>query len=121
MSDAGPPTPGARSPAVEPTWSRSERAVPRVFLRPLQEFLAALVAEGITPVSLGYVGLHHTPAIRNAMQAGFGLDPQELHLPCTDQAAGQTLWIAQNALLGTPKDMQDILTAVEKIRRAWGS
>ena len=39
MSDAGPPTPEARPPAVEPTWSRSERAVPRVFLRPLQEFL----------------------------------------------------------------------------------
>lgn len=39
MSDAGPPTPEARPPAVEPTWARSERAVPRVFLRPLQEFL----------------------------------------------------------------------------------
>ena len=86
---------------------------------PLQEFLAALVAEGITPVSQGYVGLQHTPAIRNAMQTSFGLDPQTLYLPCTEQAAGCTLWIAQNALLGTQKDMDDILTAVEKIQHAW--
>ncbi|MEO8477545.1 MAG: Na+/H+ antiporter NhaA [Actinomycetota bacterium] len=39
MSDAGPPTPETRPLAVELTWSRSERAVPRVVLRPLQEFL----------------------------------------------------------------------------------
>lgn len=87
--------------------------------RPLGDFLAALAAEGITPVSQGYLPLHHSPAIRTAMQASFGIDPQEIHLPCTEQAAAQTLWIAQNALLGDKKDMDDILTAVEKIQRAW--
>ena len=39
MSETGTPTPDPARPAVEPTWSRSERTVPRVVLRPLQEFL----------------------------------------------------------------------------------
>ena len=39
MSESGTPTPGSARPAVEPTWSRSDRTVPRVVLRPLQEFL----------------------------------------------------------------------------------
>jgi dTDP-4-amino-4,6-dideoxygalactose transaminase len=85
--------------------------------RPINEFLAALVAEGITPVSRGYVPLHHSPAIRRAMQSGFGVDPAQLSLPCTERAANQTVWIAQNALLGELKDMDDIVTAVEKIKR----
>ena len=84
-----------------------------------QDFLAALIAEGITPVSPGYVGLHHTPAIQRAMQAGFGVDTSQLHLPCTEQAEQETVWMAQNAFLGTQEDMEDILTAVEKIQRAW--
>jgi dTDP-4-amino-4,6-dideoxygalactose transaminase len=32
--------------------------------QPVERFVAALAAEGITPVSQGYVPLHHTPAIR---------------------------------------------------------
>ncbi len=86
-----------------------------------QDFLAALTAEGITPVSQGYGGLHHTPAVRQAMQSGFRVDPDDLHLPCTEQAAEETVWIAQNAFLGTQNDMEDILTAIEKIKQAWAS
>ncbi len=84
-----------------------------------EEFVSALVAEGITLVSQGYVELHHTPAIQHAMQDAFGVDSRQFHLPCTEQAARETLWISQNAFLGTQKDMDDILTAVEKIQRAW--
>ncbi len=39
MSETGMPAPDPVRPAMEPTWSRSERTVPRVILRPLQEFL----------------------------------------------------------------------------------
>ena len=84
------------------------------------EFVAALSAEGITPISQGYVALHRTPAIRQAMQTRFGIDPSEITLPCTDQAAAQTLWLSQNALLGSQADMDDILAALEKIKHNWG-
>ena len=47
MSVAGPPPPDDGLPAVEPTWSRSDRAVPRVFLRPLQEFLETATSGAI--------------------------------------------------------------------------
>jgi len=88
--------------------------------RPLPEFLEALVAEGITPISQGYVPLHHSPAIRKTMQDYFGEDPAQTQLPCTEQAATQTLWIQQNVLLGTRQDIDDVLAAVEKIKQAWG-
>ncbi len=86
---------------------------------PVKEFAQALRAEGITPLSEGYVPLNHSPAIRKAMQTAFGVDPAETRLPCTEQAATQTLWLAQTALLGDREDMDDILAAVEKIKRAW--
>ncbi len=47
MSESGTPTPGPGRPAVEPTWSRSDRAVPRVVLRPLQEFLQTATSGAI--------------------------------------------------------------------------
>jgi len=87
--------------------------------RTRQEFLGALTAEGITPVSPGYIGLHQTPAVQQEVQARFGVDTRQLHLPCTERAAGETVWISQNAFLGDQEDMQDILAAVEKIKRAW--
>jgi dTDP-4-amino-4,6-dideoxygalactose transaminase len=86
---------------------------------PRSEFLTAMDAEGISLLSPGYVNLHHTPAIRKAMQDGFGVDSTQIILPCTEQATRETVWIAQNALLGSQQDMQDILAAVEKIQRAW--
>ncbi len=87
--------------------------------RPRHDFLRALVAEGITPVSQGYVALHHSPAIRNSMQAAFGVDTDKLNLPGTEQAAAQTLWLSQNALLGSQQDMEDIISAVKKIKQTW--
>ena len=86
---------------------------------PVKEFASALKAEGITPLSEGYVPLHHSPAIRKTMRSAFGQDPAEISLPCAEQAAGHTLWLAQTALLGLPQDMQDILSAVNKIKQAW--
>jgi len=68
--------PPVRSDDIRPPWSRSDRAVPRVIVRPLQEFLqtstaAAFVLFGAIVVSMiwanspwqaGYVSLWHTPA-----------------------------------------------------------
>jgi dTDP-4-amino-4,6-dideoxygalactose transaminase len=87
--------------------------------QPVDAFVHAMAAEGITPVSRGYVPLHHSPAIRKGMQSLFGFDPAQLSLPCTELASQQTLWISQNALLGEQKDMDDIVSAVEKIQKAW--
>jgi dTDP-4-amino-4,6-dideoxygalactose transaminase len=84
-----------------------------------EDFLSALLAEGISPVSQGYVALHHSPAIRRSMQAGFGVDPAGFNLPNTEKAAQQTLWLSQNVLLGNQKDMDDIVKAVQKIKHAW--
>jgi dTDP-4-amino-4,6-dideoxygalactose transaminase len=86
---------------------------------PIQDFITAMKAEGITPISQGYVGLHRTPAIRETIRVNYGIDTQELYLPCTDQATRETWWIAQNAFLGTPGDMDDIVNAVEKIQHTW--
>jgi NhaA family Na+:H+ antiporter len=47
MSESGTPTVEPGRPAVEPTWLRSDRTVPRVFLRPLQEFLQTATSGAI--------------------------------------------------------------------------
>ena len=88
--------------------------------RPVDDFVAALSAEGITPLSRGYVPLHHSPAIRKAIQATFGADPAQTSLPWTERAADRTFWLAQNIFLGDTEDMDDIAEAIHKIQRAWG-
>jgi Na+:H+ antiporter, NhaA family len=47
MSESRTPPPGPARPGVEPTWSRSDRTVPRVVLRPLQEFLQTATSGAI--------------------------------------------------------------------------
>jgi dTDP-4-amino-4,6-dideoxygalactose transaminase len=88
--------------------------------QPAKHFVEALSAEGITPVSPGYVPLHHTPAIRKTMRSRFNEDPAEIQLPHTEFAAEHTVWVAQNALLGDQEDIADILAAIRKVQRGWG-
>ena len=88
--------------------------------RSLDQFLPALEAEGIAPLSRGYIPLHHSPAVRQSMQAMFGIDPAQISLPCTERAAQETFWLPQNLLLGELRDMEDIVEAILKIQRAWG-
>ncbi len=87
--------------------------------RPVEAFVSALSAEGITPISRGYVPLHHSPAIRKTMQANFANDPAETRLPCTERAADHTFWLAQNVFLGSQRDMDDVAAAIRKIQSAW--
>lgn len=87
--------------------------------RSRDEFLAAWQAEGITPTLAGYVPLMHAPAIRRTLRDRFGTNDLPA-CPQTEHAAQHTLWIAQNALLGTPAEIDDIVTAARKIQVAWG-
>ncbi len=80
------------------------------------EFVRAMVAEGITPLSNGYVPLHLSPAIRRA------LGPEALaalSLPQAEQAGRSSLWINQPPFLGTHADMDSIVEAASKIKQAW--
>lgn len=85
------------------------------------EFLAALAAEGITCASAGYVPLTHSPAIHRALRDLFGAEATAALTPCpeAEHAGEEIVWITQNALLGTPEDLDSIVVAVEKIGRAW--
>ncbi len=95
------------------------------------EFIAALRAEGIEPVTPGYVPLHRTPAIRRALAepargtahrwplAADGL-PELPACPNAEHAADHSFWLFQYALLGEKMDMDDIVAAILKIQRAWG-
>ena len=96
------------------------------------EFVRALVAEGIETASVGYtVPLHRNNAIRRAVAqaarhggrpwptAADGL-PELPACPNAEWATQHTFWLAQNTLLGDRADMDTIVAAVDKIRRAWG-
>ncbi len=95
-------------------------------------FVAALVAEGITTASVGYVTpLHRNNAIRRSVAANLaragrawpltadGL-PEMPSCPRAEWATQHTFWLAQNTLLGDQEDMDSIVAAVRKIQRAWG-
>ncbi len=96
---------------------------------PKARVLAALQAEGIAGIHGGYsLPVHQQPVL---LDPHFGLatpplfhgvhpDPPDYHqvsLPATEQAcAHEAIWIRQNLLLGTQKDMDDILEAVAKVQ-----
>ncbi len=86
-----------------------------------QDFLAAFRAEGISPVSAGYIPLHRSPAVMNAMRADHPeYDLSKVVLPVAESAGQDTIWINQNALLGSHEDMDHIFEAAVKIQKAWG-
>ena len=129
--------PGLRPLGHDPRVTRQSRHVTIVRYdasafggRPRDEFLAALVAEGIEPVAPGYVPLNRVPAIRRALAAsgeadarGFGraVDglPELPACPRAEWASGNTIWLFQYALLGDRSDMDDIAEACAKIQHAW--
>ncbi len=80
------------------------------------EFVHAMEAEGITPISTGYIPLHQSPAIQRALGDKF-ITGQSL--PAAEQAGRESLWLNQNVFLGTHEDMDSILEAAQKIQKAW--
>ncbi len=80
------------------------------------QFVDAMSAEGITPISNGYIPLHRSPAIRRALGES---QLASLALPVAEQAGRESLWLNQNVFLGTHADMDHIVEAAKKIQRAW--
>lgn len=87
--------------------------------RSRDEFLAAWQAEGITPTTGGYVSLTRTPAILRTLRERWEITDLPA-CPHAEHAAENTLWVMQYALLGTARDMDDIVSAARKIQAAWG-
>lgn len=91
------------------------------------DFVDALRAEGI-PAIVGYpIPLTRQPVFAKHIfdHRATGFDPNyaptqyaNQHLPVTEAACNQTVWLTQNMLLGTDADMQDIMTAIHKVRAA---
>ncbi len=90
---------------------------------PREKFLLALQAEGI-PAYKGY-----SPLYRENL---FAFDPREypwlagrdyrtLNLPVCEKACDEeAVWLAQNVLLGTESDMEDIVRAIAKVQQNIG-
>lgn len=95
-----------------------------------EQFAAAMRAEGI-PIGPGYrIPLDRQPvfAERRFDPAATGYDPARpntrygaLELPNTLAFCAEVLWIPQPVLLGSDRDLADVLTAAEKVRTAGGS
>jgi len=82
-----------------------------------ERFIAALSAEGI-PCSSGYVEIQKQPLFAHASVRRVvpNLDVAEVELPAAAKACAETVWIGQNALLGGSRAVEDILSAVRKVR-----
>lgn len=94
---------------------------------PRDTFVKALRAEGI-PCSAGYRPLYKEEFIRKAIETRafqklFGRSRltkylSDIHCPMTEKACNeQAVWIPQPVLLGTKKDMNHIVEAIQKIHR----
>jgi dTDP-4-amino-4,6-dideoxygalactose transaminase len=96
---------------------------------PRARFLAALAAEGV-PCGGGYaIPLHHQPLFTGRGVRGLAEGATMPHLASYDYTAvscpnaeracsEEAIWISQYVLLADTHDMQDIVSAVEKIRAA---
>lgn len=84
---------------------------------PKNSFVDALAAEGI-PAHSGYTPIQKQPLFQTdeVNRISSGIDYSAVKLPEADRACEETVWITQNALLGTEKDMNDIKSAILKIR-----
>jgi perosamine synthetase len=91
-------------------------------------FIKALRAEGV-PCSPGYKELNKMPFLENAFSSRFfrkfytkyELNYKkymvENHCPANEKLCNeQAVWIPQNVLLGSSKDMNNMALAIEKIR-----
>jgi dTDP-4-amino-4,6-dideoxygalactose transaminase len=99
------------------------RIHPDVFGAGREQVRLALQAEGI-PLTMSYPPLHHLETFldpsgfapryrdRTGMQ-----DFASLDLPVVRTLADQTLWFKTSVLMGDRKDCDDLVTAVDKIRR----
>ena len=86
---------------------------------PRQQFIDAMQAEGI-PLSSGYLlPLYRQPLFANRSFGPYlvgNVDYDKLRLPVVESiCAGEGAWLAQNVLLGSRADMDDVVAAFRKI------
>jgi len=86
---------------------------------PVSKFLEAMRAEGISCGS-GYSPLYRDAVFQNPI-ARLPLTRKldyysELHLPVVEELSTKTVWMYQSMMLGSRKDMEDIIEAVVKIQ-----
>lgn len=95
---------------------------------PRAEFLRALQAEGI-PCTAGYAPLHLAAPVQEETTRllhtlGRARTPSEghspAHLPVVERVGRESIWLYQYMLLGDESDMDDVVEAVAKVRRARG-
>ena len=97
---------------------------------PRQRFLEALRAEGV-PCSSGYpLGMHRAEVFLNPegelrhiwpREGSVDVDYRAMHCPIADRAcAEEAVWIPGPVLLDTPEGMEQIATAVERIKSGVG-
>jgi len=99
---------------------------------PKAEFIKAVNAEGI-PCSQGYDStLNSSPYLKDAFQSknfklmypkkllDFDKYVEQNKCPVNDQMCEEAIWLGQNMLLGTKSDMDDIVMAIDKVRKNAG-
>lgn len=84
-----------------------------------EEFIGQINAEGI-PVASGYVPLNKNKAVLAEIEKWTG-KRREFTCPVSERASEKdVLWLHQNVLLGNEEDIQDIVSAVDKVVRTYG-
>lgn len=91
-----------------------------------ERFIEALRAEGV-PVSAGYTPLNKHPFLENTLNSRCFravYSRQEIdrwrernHCPANDRLCNEGLWLAHNVLLGSRRDMEEIVAAIRKVQR----
>lgn len=99
---------------------------------PRSEFIKAVSAEGV-PCSQGYDStLNSSPYLKDAFESknfklmypkkmlDFDTYVEQNKCPVNDQMCSEAVWLGQNMLLGTKSDLDDIVMAVDKVRKNAG-
>jgi len=93
---------------------------------PRERFIEAVRAEGI-PISAGYSPLNKQPFLENTLNSRpfrVVYSKQEIdrwrernRCPANDRLCTEGLWFAHSVLLGSRRDMEDIIAAIRKVQR----
>lgn len=94
MSEPGSPV----SPQLRPPWSRSDRAVPRRLVRPLQEFLETSTASGVLLLGAVAVALVWANSPWRASYEHLWHTPASLHLGSIEIGHDLRFWVNEGLL-----------------------
>lgn len=83
-----------------------------------EDFIRKLIAEGI-PVAAGYVPLNRNAAVIDRIRTLVG-EAKTNSCPVAERASEhELLWLHQNVLLGSEKDMEDIASGIDKVVQSY--